>query len=306
MQFRILARGQLERIVEVETERFRPTQFDLLGSTAADLLYFRLLQGLHLLARACLGQTELSTLESARELFAEVRDLAVEIAPSSGELDYPLAMQAPSMYPGPHHLAALLERAAGTLQGASVIRISPPNGTNAASWTDWLRTEAARYPFLWENHQRAVATKFLDNGQSLVMTCPTGSGKTTLSTLKIASTLCGGKTVVYLAPTHALVNQVEHDLNERLTNLARAKSVEESLLEEIGQHLPDIAVLTPERCFALLTFAPELFKQVGLLVFDECHLMGVARVLVQRINFDIRQTQHRCDAMPAHICRYQS
>jgi replicative superfamily II helicase len=86
------------------------------------------------------------------------------------------------------------------------------------------------------------------------------------------------------------VNQVEHDLNERLTNLARAKSVEESLLEEIGQHLPDIAVLTPERCFALLTFASELFENVGLLVFDECHLMGVARATTSGVSaaFDRR------------------
>ena len=284
-----LARGQLERIVEIQPERFRPSHLELLGSTASDLLYSRLLDGTHLIARGCLGQVELSAIEDAQSIFAQVRDLAVEISPY-GEPDAPIILQAPTLYPGPHHLAGLLEKAAATLQHASVIGVPPPNGANANSWTDWLKTEAARYPFLWENHQRAIGTHFLDVGQSLIMTSPTGSGKTTLSTLKIASTLCGGKTVVYLAPTHALVNQVEHDLNERLTNLARAKSVEESLLEEIGQHLPDIAVLTPERCFALLTFASELFENVGLLVFDECHLMGVARVTTSSVSaaFDRR------------------
>lgn len=285
-----LARGQLERIVEIEPDRFRPRNLDLLNSSASDLLYFRLLEGLHLLARGCLGLTEFRAIDDARDVFAEVKSLSVYEVEDSESPEELSGLDAPSLYPGPHHLAGLLERAAGTLNDASVIRIPVPNGANAENWTNWVKVEAARYPFLWENHQRAVATQFLDFGQSLVMTSPTGSGKTTLSTLKIASTLCAGKTVVYLAPTHALVNQVEFDLTERLAGLARATSIEESLLEEIGQLLPDLAVLTPERCFALLTFAPELFKNVGLLVFDECHLLGVARPTAGKVSaaFDRR------------------
>lgn len=271
-----LARGQLLNIAEITPERFHPTHLDLIGSSASDLLYSRILDGLHLLARASLGQAEIEAFDESRQIFADIRDLSVEFD-AEDRLDGAPLMQAPSVFPGPHHLAGLLEKAASTLTVSSVIRVKPPAGTNASSWIAWLKTEALRYPFIWENHQRAIETGFLDVGSSLVMTSPTGSGKTTLATLKIASTLCAGKTVVYLAPTHALVNQVERDLNERLTDLARASSVEESLLEEIGQHLPDIAVLTPERCFALLTFAPHLFKNVGLLVFDECHLMGIER-----------------------------
>ena len=107
------------------------------------------------------------------------------------------------------------------------------------------------------------------------MTSPTGSGKTTLAALKIASTIASGKTVVYLAPTHALVGQVERDLNERVGGLAVAESVDDTTVEDILPALPTLAVVTPERCFSLLTFAPELFANVGLLVFDECHLLGV-------------------------------
>jgi hypothetical protein len=272
-----LARGQLNRITEVQLERFFPRKIDLLGESASDLLYYRVLQGLHELARRCLGEEEISTSEDPSGIFAEVRDLAVENAGDDLEGEVVSSAQVPSVFPGAHHLAGLLERVASTLMTAAVVRIPPPDGANPESWVAWLKAEALRYPFIWENHQRAIETGFLAVGQSLVMTSPTGSGKTTLATLKIAATLCGGKTVVYLAPTHALVNQVEHDLNERLQTLARARSVEDSLLEEIGQQLPDIAVLTPERCFTLLTFAPHLFKNVGLLVFDECHLLGIER-----------------------------
>lgn len=285
-----LARGQLERISELEPSRFRTSQPELTGTSASDLLYSYILDSLHLLAQACLGIVEFSQLESAQQQFREAKELAVDVETFEPSLEIAIAANAPSILPGPHHLAGLLERAARTLRDAAVIRIISPSGANAEKWGGWLKTEAQRFPFIWENHQRAISTGFLDVGKSLVMTSPTGSGKTTLATLKIASTLCAGKTVVYLAPTHALVNQVERDLNERLGDLARASSIEESLLEEIGQYLPEIAVLTPERCFALLTFAPLLFKNVGLLVFDECHLMGLARAagLATGASFDRR------------------
>src|SRR3954469_11875133 len=38
--------------------------------------------------------------------------------------------------------------------------------------------------------------------------------------------------------------------------------------------LRDIEVMTPERCLAMLSFAPDAFQDVGLLVFDECHLLS--------------------------------
>ncbi|CUH46165.1 DEAD/DEAH box helicase [Ruegeria atlantica] len=82
--------------------------------------------------------------------------------------------------------------------------------------------------------------------------------------------------LLYLAPTHALVSQVEFDLNERLSELAVAQSLDELTLDETVERLPDIAVMTPEKCFALLAFAPHLFQNVGLLVFDEFHLMSAA------------------------------
>lgn len=94
-------------------------------------------------------------------------------------------------------------------------------------------------------------------------------------TLKVAATIASGRKVLYLAPTHALVGQVERDLNARVGGLATAESVEDAAIEDILPALPTLAVITPERCFALLTFAPELFDNVGLLVFDECHLLGV-------------------------------
>lgn len=82
------------------------------------------------------------------------------------------------------------------------------------------------------------------------------------------------KSVVYLAPTHALVDQVETDMSAQIGGLEAVSVVEDVALEELGERLPPFSVMTPERCLALLGFAPELFDKVGLLVFDEFHLIS--------------------------------
>ena len=122
-----------------------------------------------------------------------------------------------------------------------------------------------------------MATGFLDTGKSAVLVLPTGAGKTTLSELKIAATLSSGKKVIFLVPTLALVDQLRDDL---------AKSFPESLTDSVvsadgdltafirGPNLEMIEVMTPERCLALLSFAETDLSDLGLLVFDECHLLS--------------------------------
>jgi DEAD/DEAH box helicase len=241
---------------------------------AADLLFRNLLQGVISMARYALGQTAGEGLITAVERFELVRSLSLEVdshgAPGLGGL------VAASAFAGPHHLAGLLLRTAGTLHASALVRTPAPSGANPVSWARWLRGEAHRWPFIWENHRRAIATGYLNRGESLVITSPTGSGKTTLAALKIVATILSRKTVLYLAPTHALVGQVERDLTERIGGLAKAESVDETMIEDILSTLPTLAVVTPEGCFALLTFTPELFANVGLLVFDECHLLGIS------------------------------
>ena len=65
---------------------------------------------------------------------------------------------------------------------------------------------------MWRNHRRAIDKGFYQTGTSAVLILPTGAGKTTVSVLKIAGALARGKKVVFLAPTHALVEQLTEDL----------------------------------------------------------------------------------------------
>ena len=274
LAIRFFCQGAFRQVVEINPES-EGLGVDDPQQYAADLLFRELLRGIRLLALAGLGEAGDAAIADAQQRFDRVRRLAVDSALIEGRDG--TRVEAVSLYAGPHHLAALLGRSSRTLVEAALVRTPVPGGADAAMWDGWLRAEAGRWPFLWPNHRACLKTGYLNKGQSLVMTTPTGSGKTTLATLKIAATIAGGRTVLYLAPTHALVGQIERDLNARIAGIARAGSIEDISLTDEIETLPDLAVATPERCFALLTFAPHLFVNVGLLVFDEFHLLGVSK-----------------------------
>ncbi|WP_370161004.1 DEAD/DEAH box helicase [Limimaricola soesokkakensis] len=274
LSVREFARSELDKVVERDLYADRVLENDS-RETATDLLYRECATALQGLAREALGESSDGAAEDTDRLLTRlsgVLELAIDKDDETvGDFSGPVHIH----FAGPHHLAALLIRLVGGVRDAMLVRTPTPSGANAQAWQGWLVTQARARPFLWTNHLKAIGTGYLDHGRSMVMTSPTGSGKTTLSVLKIASTRCANKGVVYLAPTHALVDQVESDLSGEVGHL-EPTSVEDIDLDDIGERLPTLAVMTPERCLALLGAAPEIFDQVGLLVFDEFHLIGAS------------------------------
>ncbi|CAK7033144.1 MAG: hypothetical protein DESF_01395 [Desulfovibrio sp.] len=190
-----------------------------------------------------------------------------------------------SLYSGPRHLASLLLAGTRTLGKASLAKIPPPNNFASPFWSKWIRHRAEHYPFLWPNHQEAIEKNFYDTGKSAVLVLPTGAGKTTVSSLKIAAVLASGKRVIFLAPTHALVDQMATDLQDMFPNdlyeTAVGTDYDLSFFTDF-ELTSEIEVMTPERCLALLSFAPETFVDVGLLVFDECHMLSPEKHDIRR------------------------
>jgi hypothetical protein len=97
--------------------------------------------------------------------------------------------------------------------------------------------------------------------------------------LKVASTLARGKKVLFLVPTLALVDQLRDELEETFPKSLGGIQVEVSADGDltgliVGPELQTIEVMTPERCLALLSHAADAIEEVGLLVFDECHLLS--------------------------------
>lgn len=180
-----------------------------------------------------------------------------------------------SAFSGPHHLASLLKAVGRELPVDSMARVPVPPGIGASLWISGLTHIAKTRPYLWENHRDAVAQGYLTPGVSAAISFPTGAGKSTLSELKILSNLCLGKVTVFLAPTLALVDQTARTLQKNFPHaqLSRERANDNPFDFDLGARLPPMSVMTPERCLALMGFKPELFKDVGLLVFDECHLL---------------------------------
>ena len=179
------------------------------------------------------------------------------------------------IYVGSYLLASLYKEAAVVLSKHAVINIKKPSVLPANAWYLALEKVAKRRPFLWDNHLEGIQKGILNSGVSAIITFPTGAGKTTLSKLKIITTLQLGKRCLYLVPTHALEYQVEKDLSEisDCTSYTVNRDAEYSWFEEEDENNP-IMVMTPEHCLTILKVSPKKLCNIGLIVFDEFHLIS--------------------------------
>jgi hypothetical protein len=272
-----LARGQLNRILERALRWRRERTNADLEEHALAVLMETLIAGLEILAAHFLGVPvpgpSEGRFDNARQAFVRVLELSAAV---DDEHARDLGGNILNSYAGPHHLASLLIAAYDGITEAALTTLPPPDGADPEFWQRWLRYRANSFPFVWPNHRDAIANQFHQTGKSAVVVLPTGAGKTTVSSLKIAGVLARGKKVVFLAPTHALVEQLTVDLQEMFPKdiLGSVVSSDFDLLFRSDAQLQEIEVMTPERCLAMLSFAPEAFSDVGLLVFDECHLLS--------------------------------
>ena len=275
-----LATERFESILERAT-RLRRARVNVDGlwiTSAADALYGLCWSGIVQLVSHLLGQPfpelEFLRFDTPQQAFGQVVTLATD------DLNFEIAgPDLVSTFAGPRHLARLLRHLADDLMSAGILGVAPPGGANQQFWGRWVRHRAKTKPVLWRNHRAALAEGILETGRSAVLVLPTGAGKTTLSELKIASTLARNKKVLFLVPTLALVDQLRDELEETfpksLGGIQVAVSADGDLTGLIvGPELQTIEVMTPERCLALLSHAADAIEEVGLLVFDECHLLS--------------------------------
>jgi ATP-dependent RNA helicase HelY len=218
-------------------------------------------------------ETQFAEFELPQLAFDRVVNLAVE------EIALPLVEggHLVSNYAGPRHLARLLRHTAETIGNAGVMSAPPPAGANTLLWSNWLRHRSKSKPILWRQHWTALNSGMLDPGSSSVLVLPTGAGKTTLSEFKIAATLAAGRKVVFLVPTLALVDQLSDELAESFPDtLGQIGVSSDGDLTALigGLELHAIEVMTPERCLALVSHSIDALADVGLVVFDECHLLA--------------------------------
>lgn len=270
-----LATGELEKLGKLEPGDI---EFEAGDETeeAVSYLWQLIFNGVKELANILLGNGA----SSSRDYFREVISL-------SYFADEQLTPGLQSSFSGPLQLASLLNLLGDELLGRGVIWVPGPSGVDSIRWLDFLKRLARERPYLWENHFKSIETEFLNPGQSAVLTFPTGAGKTTLSELKIASALMNEKSIIYLVPTHALEDQVNKSLSKLFSGAVRDLELEiGGEYTEIADETPVISVMTPERCLTRLSVNPESFAEIGLVVFDEFHLINGKDQRLERRSLD--------------------
>lgn len=152
---------------------------------------------------------------------------------------------------------------------------------------------------LWPS-QIEAATRAADQADDLVVSLPTSAGKTRVAELCILRCLAGGKRVFFITPLRALSAQTETTLQRTFGPLGKTisalyGSIGVSGFDEDAIRERDIVVATPEKLDFALRNDPSLLDDVGLLVFDEGHMIGLNEREV-RYEVQIQRLLRRPDA----------
>jgi hypothetical protein len=157
---------------------------------------------------------------------------------------------------------------------------------------------------LWPSQTEAAA-RAVDQSDDLVVSLPTSAGKTRIAELCILRCLAAGKRVVFVTPLRALSAQTETTLQRTFGPLGKTisalyGSIGVSGFDEDAIRERDIVVATPEKLDFALRNDPSLLDDVGLLVFDEGHMIGPNEREV-RYEVQIQRLLRRADAQGRRI-----
>lgn len=131
---------------------------------------------------------------------------------------------------------------------------------------------------LWPS-QALLGSRDVFNGESAIVQMPTSAGKTKSAELIIRSAFLSGRanTAVIVAPFKALCQEIYNSLYD---NFKLDEDIELSLVSDVLQidiedsrAIKQILILTPEKFEFILRHNDELVEQVGLIVYDEGHLL---------------------------------
>lgn len=175
-----------------------------------------------------------------------------------------------------YKIASFLQKIEKIFIYHSIINIPAPTNCDDEEWKSALMNFSKRRAYVWQNHIDAISNHgVLNSGTSSVITFPTGAGKSTLYELKVISVLLKKKKVLILVPTHALESQVKRNMKM----ISKTLDIEFSNIDGEFTSIDDtdknnILVMTPERCLTLLGVRSSFIDNVGLIVFDEFHLIS--------------------------------
>ena len=191
-----------------------------------------------------------------------------------------------------------------------ILPIEPPN-EGSADWVSlrWYfiallykrkKSEVDLWPSQIEGAKRAI-----DQSDNLVVSLPTSAGKTRIAELCILRCLASGKRVLFITPLRALSAQTEIGLRKTFSPLGKTVStlygsMGTSDFEQDALRTKNIVVGTPEKLDFALRNDPTLIDDVGLIVLDEGHMIGLNEREI-RYEVQIQRLLRRPDAETRRI-----
>jgi helicase len=127
--------------------------------------------------------------------------------------------------------------------------------------------------------QALAATKYnLLNGQSLIISAPTSSGKTFCGEMAAVSNLFKRKKVIYLVPLKAIAEEKFSDFLEKYSNLGIAVVISTKDRQEHDKEIAkgdfDLAIMIYEKFNQLLIKNMDILSQVNLIIVDELQMIA--------------------------------
>lgn len=157
---------------------------------------------------------------------------------------------------------------------------------------------------LWPS-QIEGAKRAIDITDNLVVSLPTSAGKTRIGELCILRCLAEGKRVLFVTPLRALSAQTEVGLRNTFLPLGYTVStlygsIGTSDFEQDTIRTKDIVVGTPEKLDFAIRNDPSLIDDVGLVILDEGHMIGLNEREI-RYEVQIQRLLKRPDANARRI-----
>ena len=114
--------------------------------------------------------------------------------------------------------------------------------------------------------EKAIA--FIDEGKSVLVSAPTGAGKTAIAEYAIEKALASGQRAIYTAPIKALSNQKYRDFSARYPDQVGLLTGDVSL----NPHAP-VVIMTTEIYRNQLFEEPRRLENTTWVIFDEVHYL---------------------------------
>jgi len=142
---------------------------------------------------------------------------------------------------------------------------------------EFFKRSYKKFPTLTPIQEKAV-NQGLFEGKSLLVSAPTGSGKTLIATMGIINSFSNqkGSKAIYLVPLKALANEKFKEYKKLLESTDHKVIMSTGDIDSESTYLQnyDLHILTTEKLDSLLRHKTPWISEVKVLVVDEIHLLN--------------------------------